>query len=97
MLTRDPNKRLGYINDAEDIKKHAWFETINWEDAFNRKLKPPQIVPQDFSDDPMEISRFNNENELSSFDSRFFENWDFNGEEGSQLKNSKLNYSRIKD
>ena len=42
-MKRDPAKRLGAQNDANEIKNHPWFRDINWSDAFERKLKPPPI------------------------------------------------------
>ena len=36
LLNRDPNKRLGFKKDAEEIREHAWLKDINWEDCYNR-------------------------------------------------------------
>lgn len=45
LLTIDRTKRYGCMkNAAEDIKNHAWFASIQWEDVRNRSLQPP-IVP----------------------------------------------------
>ncbi|TSK17985.1 cAMP-dependent protein kinase catalytic subunit PRKX [Bagarius yarrelli] len=55
-LVIDRARRLGnmklsldvlYIrqNGADDVKKHRWFKTIDWDAVPNRKLKPP-IVPK---------------------------------------------------
>lgn len=45
LLTHDPNKRLGGSEeDAEQIKKHAFFKNVNWEDVSN-KLVEPVIKP----------------------------------------------------
>ena len=45
LLNRDPRKRLGAgPGDAEEIKKHPFFKDINWDDALQRKLKPPKPV-----------------------------------------------------
>ncbi|XP_062865481.1 cAMP-dependent protein kinase catalytic subunit PRKX [Trichomycterus rosablanca] len=45
-LVIDRARRLGNMkNGAEDVKKHRWFKTIDWEAVPNRKLKPP-IVPK---------------------------------------------------
>ena len=42
LLERDPKKRLGgNIKDAEEIKEHPYFKDINWDDVYNKKLKPP--------------------------------------------------------
>lgn len=55
LLNRNPQKRLGAsVYDAEDIKKHAFFDTIDWDAALRRELKPPQpkikpIIPTDIS------------------------------------------------
>lgn len=43
LLNRNPAKRLGSgKGDANEIKKHPWFNKIDWNDANNRKLKPPK-------------------------------------------------------
>jgi len=43
LLNRNPNKRLGAgPTDAEEIKKHPWFEGVNWDDVYNRKLSVPK-------------------------------------------------------
>ena len=41
LLNRDTKKRLGAVNDFEDIKKHSWFKDIDWIKLYNRKLDPP--------------------------------------------------------
>ncbi len=43
LLVRDPNQRLG-SKGAEEIKQHAFFQNINWEDLKNLKIKAP-IIP----------------------------------------------------
>ncbi|KAM4538294.1 cAMP-dependent protein kinase catalytic subunit PRKX [Fundulus diaphanus] len=45
-LVIDRARRLGNMkNGAEDVKKHRWFKTVDWEAVPLRKLKPP-IVPK---------------------------------------------------
>uniref|UniRef100_A0A3Q4MRR7 cAMP-dependent protein kinase catalytic subunit PRKX-like n=1 Tax=Neolamprologus brichardi TaxID=32507 RepID=A0A3Q4MRR7_NEOBR len=45
-LVIDRARRLGNMkNGADDVKKHRWFKTIDWEAVPLRKLKPP-IVPK---------------------------------------------------
>lgn len=39
LLNRNPEKRLGYERDAEEIKEHPFFADINWNDLYNRKYK----------------------------------------------------------
>ena len=44
-MQRDPSKRLGSgRRDAEDIKNHPFFAGINWQDAIERKMKPPTPI-----------------------------------------------------
>ncbi|OMJ69561.1 hypothetical protein SteCoe_32679 [Stentor coeruleus] len=45
LLKRDQHKRLGSINDADEVKQHPFFTGINWVDVYNRKLKPPIPPP----------------------------------------------------
>ena len=42
LLYRKPYKRIG-SNGIKEIKEHAWFKNINWEELFNKKLKSPFI------------------------------------------------------
>ncbi|KAG7236066.1 hypothetical protein INR49_001345 [Caranx melampygus] len=45
-LVIDRARRLGNMkNGADDVKKHRWFKTIDWDAVPLRKLKPP-IVPK---------------------------------------------------
>lgn len=46
LLQRDPSKRLGASKkDAEDVKADPFFKGVNWEDYYNKKVKPPQFHP----------------------------------------------------
>ena len=59
-MVTNPKKRLGYgVDGAKNIKEHPYFEGINWDDAWNRKLEPP-FVP-----------KLNGETDLSYFDKMF--------------------------
>lgn len=40
MLERDPKKRIGSKN-AEEIKKHPFFKSIDWEKLLRREIEPP--------------------------------------------------------
>lgn len=45
LLVNDRTKRLGNMkNGADDVKRHRWFKHLNWNDVYNKKLKPP-ILP----------------------------------------------------
>lgn len=41
LLIKDPAKRLGTRSGAEEIKKHSWFEGVNW--ALLRHQTPPYV------------------------------------------------------
>ncbi|AEO53609.1 hypothetical protein MYCTH_2295173 [Thermothelomyces thermophilus ATCC 42464] len=49
LLNRNPKHRLGAINDAEELKQHAFFADIDW-DALSKKLITPPFKPQLKSD-----------------------------------------------
>jgi serine/threonine protein kinase len=38
LLKKSPFDRLGYLNDATDIKQHKWFSDINWDDLMKKKV-----------------------------------------------------------
>ena len=60
LLVPNPKKRLGYGPDgAKKIKEHPFFEGMNWDDAWNKKLTPP-FVPD-----------LKGETDLSYFDKMF--------------------------
>ena len=43
LMNRNPNKRLGAgKEDADEIKRHPWFNTIDWNLAKEKKLKVPK-------------------------------------------------------
>ncbi len=42
MLDKNPTKRLGSRGGAEEIKSHAYFEDVDWNDVMQRKIKPPE-------------------------------------------------------
>ena len=78
LLVHDRTKRIGNLrNGAEDVKTHKWFKELDWEDVFNKKLKPP-FVPkvksegdtsnfEDYSDEDLEIEAVT-EREAKVFD-----------------------------
>jgi len=35
---------LGALSDGEEVREHPWLSNINWEDCYNRKLKPQKPV-----------------------------------------------------
>jgi len=46
LLVQDRTKRLGNMkNGTEDVKRHRWFKTVDWEEVLEKQMKPP-IVPK---------------------------------------------------
>ncbi|VVC40619.1 Hypothetical protein CINCED_3A022383 [Cinara cedri] len=42
LLEKQSNKRLGSnIQDFNEVKKHSFFKTINWDDLLNKRITPP--------------------------------------------------------
>lgn len=42
MLVRDPKHRLGSgPDDSKEIKKHAFWNEIDWDKLLNKQIKPP--------------------------------------------------------
>jgi serum/glucocorticoid-regulated kinase 2 len=54
LLTRDPAQRLG-VNGAEEIKRHPFFEKIDWRRLAQKKIQPP-FKPSVRS--PVDVSNF---------------------------------------
>ena len=76
LLVPNPKKRLGYgIDGAKKIKEHQFFEDIDWDDAWNRKLTPP-FIPE-----------LNGETDLRYFD-KIFTNEKIEGSKVSEAPSS---------
>lgn len=42
LLERDPSKRLGSSEeDSRQIKRHPWFNKINWDKLMKKQIEPP--------------------------------------------------------
>jgi serum/glucocorticoid-regulated kinase 2 len=54
LLTRDPAQRLG-VNGADEIKRHRFFEKIDWRRLAQKKIQPP-FKPSVRS--PVDVSNF---------------------------------------
>jgi hypothetical protein len=48
LLERKPARRLGMLSGrANDIKRHKWFEGLDWEALAARKVEPPRKPKED--------------------------------------------------
>ena len=60
LLNRDPKQRLGSgPGDSEEIKAHQFFKNINWDDVFQRKLKPPKPYVKPIIEKKIALDIFN--------------------------------------
>ncbi|XP_016661487.1 serine/threonine-protein kinase Sgk2 isoform X3 [Acyrthosiphon pisum] len=42
LLEKESNKRIGSnVQDFNEVKKHPFFKTINWDDLLNKRITPP--------------------------------------------------------
>lgn len=100
LLEKSPTQRLGGgPDDAKEVMKHIFFETINWDDILNKKVKPP-FRPTVKS--PTDVSNFDEDftkeipqltppegigGELPDIaeESEAFEQFSFNPEKGSNI------------
>jgi len=67
LLNRNPKHRLGATDDAEELKRHAFFADIDWE-ALAKKLITPPFKPQ-----------LKNDTDVSYFDPEFTNALNTNG------------------
>ena len=81
LLIVDPAQRLGNgENGSENVKNHKFFNGINWNDAWNRKIRPP-FVPKlsnetdlryfdvMFTSEPIDLNNTNRKNSVRSRES----------------------------
>ena len=59
MIKRKVKKRLGFYGISE-IKNHAWFRDINWNELLMKKLKSPYI-PKDGDNFDKKFCEYTNE------------------------------------
>lgn len=42
LMNRNPRKRLGTVGGAEEIKKHPFFSSIDWDKMLKKAYRPPE-------------------------------------------------------
>ena len=48
LLERKPTRRLGMLNGrAADIKRHKWFDGLDWDALEARRMEPPRLPKDD--------------------------------------------------
>merc|ERR1712186_44515 len=59
LLTHDRAKRFGCLKDgAEDIKKHKWYKSMDWDALLARNVKPTFIPNIKAADDTSMFDRY---------------------------------------
>lgn len=58
LLQKVPSKRLGYKNDAADLKVHPFFKNINWKKLTKKEIETPMTPDLKGEDD---VSYFSEE------------------------------------
>jgi len=67
LLTQDRAKRFGCLkNGSEDIKKHKWYKGYDWNQLYNRQVKPPMVPAVKSADDTSMFDRYPESTEASA-------------------------------
>ena len=56
LMAKDPNDRLGR-NGPEEVKKHAFFATTDWDAMYNQRIRPPFVPEKHFSKHKIERTK----------------------------------------
>ena len=41
LMTKNPDRRLGSVSDAEEVMEQSFFACINWSDLKKKRITPP--------------------------------------------------------
>lgn len=92
LLRKNPTRRLGASEtDAEDVKRQAFFRSINWEQLLARKVTPPFRptikspddvcnFDEEFTKEKPHLSPPQAQRELSTYDQMKFQDFDYQPE-----------------
>ena len=56
LLQRDVTQRLGWKHDVDDIKKHEWFDDVDWIKIFDKDIEPPYKPEIDQDNDEADLT-----------------------------------------
>ncbi len=54
LLNKNPKSRIG-VNDKNEIRKHPFFKSIDWNKLYNREIEPPVMLTMEEEGDNEEI------------------------------------------
>lgn len=87
LLQKDPAKRLGATNDADEVKTHPWFQGIAWDDLKRKKYQAPYVPDwkkdlglSNFDSDFTEIPPQSPLEMVDSAPNKYFSNFSYNVE-----------------
>lgn len=60
-MNKSEESRLGYKGGVDEILKHEWFEGIDVQAIKNRTFDADFIYKPELSDDPLDVSNFDEE------------------------------------
>ncbi|KRX10058.1 Protein kinase-like domain [Pseudocohnilembus persalinus] len=56
LLNRNPKKRLGYATDGEEIKKHPFFDGLDWDKVYNKQYPVEKPLKKELTKTPQDIN-----------------------------------------
>ena len=57
-MDKNPTKRLGSKEGAEEIKNHSYFNDVDWNDVINKKIKAPEAYLAEYAKNIIQISPY---------------------------------------
>jgi hypothetical protein len=71
-LNRNYKKRLGSERDGEEIREHPFFKDLDWNDVYNKVLKPPSVKVAEIPTVPLSVKFTSEDTNKDKFD-----NWTY--------------------
>jgi len=69
LLATNLTRRLGNLKGgAEDVKRHHFFEGVDWTAVYNKRVTPPIIPEVDFDGDTSNFENYENDGEGCNYD-----------------------------